>query len=56
MVEWKCRRAVVNASITPVAMTADRPLTVLNQADANGPSIGLMLPVDSISNGNTAMG
>ncbi|MNG41795.1 hypothetical protein D3C84_1312070 [compost metagenome] len=56
MVEWKCSLAVVNVSITPVAITADRPLTVLNQAEAKGPSIGEMLPVASISSGNTAIG
>ncbi|MNV68117.1 hypothetical protein D3C71_1609480 [compost metagenome] len=54
--EWKCSLEVVNASSTPVAITAARPFTVLNQAEANGPSIGLMLPVESINTGSTAIG
>ena len=36
MVEWKCRRAVVSASSTPVATTAERVeqfVTHVNQAE-----------------------
>ncbi|MNN97656.1 hypothetical protein D3C81_2168640 [compost metagenome] len=47
---------MVRVSSKPVASTAERPLTVLNQAEAKGPSIGLILPVASISNGSTDIG
>jgi len=50
----KWLRRVISASSTPVATTADMPLMVLNQAEANGPSCGARPVVASSSKGITA--